>query len=124
MIQSEKVTDIFLDCLYQEDEDSTNHKLIEGILCNYGLNPIKIENHRKSISEMVDNLPEDFKDGWSFLNLCYNKNMEQWTGVHRVCEQLLLLGLAIGRLEYLVPRELWKTMPGQLPYIRVLGEGE
>lgn len=119
-----KVTEIFMDCLFTEDEDSTNFLEVEGILVNVGFNPIKIEKHRDSIRDLTNKLNENFLIGWSFLNICFNKDNELWTSSHKVCEQLLLLGLAIGKLEYILPRDVWNILPGKLPYIRLIGDVE
>ena len=31
-------------------------------------------------------------------------------------EELFCLGIAIGRVECLIPREMWKILPGGVPY--------
>ena len=34
-------------------------------------------------------------------------------------QELLLLGLAIEKIEYLLPREMWSILPGGMPYIKI-----
>ena len=43
----------------------------------------------------------------------------QWTDLHRTMEQLFLLGLASGLVTELMPRELWGSLPGGMPYYAV-----
>lgn len=116
-----RVYEVFLACLYKEGEDTSNHVKAEGITCLVGFNPDRLEEHRAEISEMLDELPEEFKEGWSFLNACVDKNDRQW-GEHKNVEQLFQLGIAIGRVKCLMPREIWAMLPGGMPYYTVLEE--
>jgi hypothetical protein len=34
-------------------------------------------------------------------------------------DELVCLGLAIGRIAFLMPREMWEMLPGGMPYIVV-----
>ena len=51
------------------------------------------------------------------MNLCYDKYDRQWTGMQRSMEALMVLGIAIGKIEYMLPREAWPDLPGGVPYI-------
>lgn len=125
MIDGFKVTEIFNKCLFK-DEEIVNGKpvvepvKVEGIMNNFGLHPVRIEESADEISGFINELPEEFKNGWSFLNLCQTKDGELWTGAHSVCEQLVVLGLGIGKMKYCCPREMWATLPGGVPYIQVI----
>jgi len=57
--------------------------------------------------------------GWSFLNLCSTKDEKQWTGLHERMEQLICLGMAIGKVSYCCPREMWPSLLGGMPYVRI-----
>lgn len=118
-----RVESVFHACLYMEGEDSSNHVLAEGIVHNVGFNPDRIEIHRKDIHDMLAELPNEFKanggGGWSFLQACIDKDGRQWTGMHRAMEQLFQLGMAIGEVEYLLPRDMWSALPGGMPYLVV-----
>lgn len=35
-------------------------------------------------------------------------------------EQLVQLGIALGKVKYCLPREAWKNLPGGVPYFMVL----
>lgn len=127
MINSEKLNEMLLDCLFKDDEVK-DRKLIneddaiyvDSIGCRFGLHKGRLENHREDIKEMIEQLPESFKEGDSFLNLCITKDEEQWTGFHSVCEQLMVLGIACGYLEYTMPCAFWELLPGGLPVLKVI----
>jgi hypothetical protein len=54
----------------------------------------------------------------SFLNACVDKHGNHW-GEHPSVEQLLVLGVAIGKIEYCLPREYWRALPGGVPYFMI-----
>jgi hypothetical protein len=68
---------------------------------------------------MLLQLPDKFMagsgDGFSFLGGCETKTGELW-GQHHDVEMLLCLGMALGMVKCLVPRDMWKVLPGGLPY--------
>ncbi len=117
------VESIFLDCLFKDGEVSSNHVLAEGITMTVGFNPGRIETHKAEIEALLDELPDQFQasggGGWSFLNACEDKHGNLWTGLHRRMEQLFLLGIAIGKVEYQLPRDMWGALPGGMPYLVV-----
>lgn len=122
MLNPQNVHELFINCLYKNEElinNKTPNKptIVEGIDLNVGFNPDKIEKNKEEIRALINQLHSNFKNGWSFLclNTCQDGNI--WTGSHRSMEQLLVLGLAIGALEYACPRTMWDVLPGGMPYI-------
>ncbi len=114
---SELTHKAFMDCLFKKGEDSTNLVKVEGITRMFGLHPQRLEEKRELITALLAELPAEFKEGWSFLNLCTTKDGKQWTGLHRVCEQLVVMAIGLGLMEYCFPRELWMILPGGVPYV-------
>jgi len=55
----------------------------------------------------------------SFLNMCIDKNGNQWADLHRTMDELVALGIATGKLSFLIPREMWSILPGGMPYLIV-----
>ncbi len=120
MPNAEKVNKILLDCLFK-DEEIINGKpvvdpiLVEGLVKKFGFHPGRIMEHKDEIVEQLSDLPNQFyKDGgggWSFLNFCQDNKGEQW-GEHHKMEEVVVLGMAIGKVTYLVPRETWHRFPG------------
>ena len=119
----EKVESIFSDCLFKKGEDTSECAKAEGVTLTVGFHPQRLESHRSKIEEMLEELPDEFQQarggGWSFLNACKTKEGAQWTGLHQIVEQLILLGIGLGKVEFLLPREVWEGLPGGLPYLVV-----
>lgn len=121
LISAEDVDGVFEDCLWANDCDGEPVH-VKGIgmatFCSD-----RLARHRDQIVAMLDGLPDSFKasggGGMSFLNACEDANGVQWTGLHRTMERLFLLGIGIGRVVSLMPRELWPALPGGMPYYRV-----
>lgn len=114
------VDKIFRACLFNEGEDTSNHVLAHGVRHKVGFHPGRLEEHRGDIESMLSQLSDDFtkQGGMSFLNACITKDGEHW-GEHPTVDQLVCLGLAIGKVEYCFPRESWNILPGGMPYFSV-----
>ena len=123
VLDPERVSAIFTDCLFRDGEDTSNHIKAEGIVRNVGFHPERLQNHKAEIEAMLDELPDEFKKsgggGWSFLNACNDKHGNQWTGLHQRMEQLFQLGIGISKVQYQMPREMWSVLPGGMPYLVV-----
>lgn len=122
------VTATMMDCLFKGDEVQPGvipegTILIEGIVSKYGFDPEGIKRNAGKIGELLDQLPDVFKEGggggMSFLQACCRSDGRQWTGLHRDMEALFVLGEAAGRVVCLMPREMWGALPGGMPYYLV-----
>lgn len=117
-LTSANVDQIFRDCLFQDGEDTSKAVLAEGVVNKFGFHPERLAHHKKEIGELLLQLPENFQmskgGGWSFLQACVTQD-GAWLG-HRNMEQLFALGLATEQAVCLMPREMWKMMPGSMPY--------
>lgn len=117
-LNSENVQAIFDYCVSTEEIDVID---IDGIAHKFRFNKTKLNEKNKDIIDMLHQLPEQFMHdqggGWSFLMACNNRNGERWTGLHLVMEQLFMLGMGCGVVEYLTPREMWQILPGGAPYL-------
>ena len=116
------VTEVFMDCLFRDGEDTSKAVVAEGIINKFGFHPDRLDLHKSEIRAMLEGLPDDFQPdkggGTSFLNACMTKDGEHW-GEHQNMEQLLALGIATKQATILMPRELWGALPGSMPYIGV-----
>lgn len=125
-LTTENVSKIFMNCLFEDEEikgkspDELAHVPVKGIMTNVGFHPGRLESHREEVKELLSQLPETFfkskGGGWSFLNMAMNNKNEQW-GEQRTAEQLLLIGMGLGLAEIQLPREMWSTLPGSMPYL-------
>ncbi len=117
------VEEIFLDCLFRDGEDTSSAVIVEGIGSNFGLHPDRVKTHKEDVQVLLAQLPTQFHagsgDGWSFLNGCTDKEGQLWTGDQMIVEQLFVLGMALGLVTCLLPREMWGALPGSVPYYLV-----
>lgn len=120
-LTAQNVENVFKACLFKENENIENSTIVDGITTKCSFNSKHIEENKSNIENMLAQLPDEFKKqnggGWSFLNLCNNNKGEQWTGFHFRMEQLICLGMAIKKVKYLMPREMWNMLPGGMPYL-------
>ena len=123
-LNAEHVNAVFVDCLFRDGEDTSQHVKAEGIVRNVGFHPARLESHKAEIVAMLDELPEQFQEksggGWSFLNACNDKHGNQWTGLHQTMEQLFQLGIGISKVKSLMPREMWGALHGGMPYYVII----
>jgi hypothetical protein len=123
ILTADKVREIFLDCLFKDGEDTEKHVQAEGVVYSVGFHPERLQQHRQEILTLLFELPDQFQydkgGGWSFLNACDDRHGVQWTGEHQTMEQLVQLGVGIGAVKYLLPRDLWAALPGGVPYFSV-----
>lgn len=112
----QNVEAVFADCL----ADTAEYTL-KGVLIEVAFNREKIVEHEQDIMQMLMQLPKEFHRpggcGWSFLNMCIDKNGNQWNDFHQTQDKLVCLCRSIGAVEFLMPRDLWKALPGGMPYI-------
>lgn len=122
-LTAQNVNEVFMDCLFRNGEDTSKAVTVEGIVSKFVFHPSRLESHKTDIKEMLSALPEQFQTdkggGWSFLNACMTNDGEQW-GEHQNMEQLFALGIATGQAKWLLPRDIWHSLPGGMPYVSVI----
>lgn len=130
LIDPQEVEQLLRYCLFTQDEIQDGEPKpgidwvkVEGITHTFGLVKSRLDEVAPKVNEMLDNLPAGFHadsgGGWGFLEACNDKNGDQWTGMHIRMGELFCLGVGIGRVECLVSRDLWKSLPGGMPYYRI-----
>jgi len=114
---AKEVSRIMLDSLNGQEEGAL---VVSGLVRKFGFSPEKISEHKETIRALLNEMPKEFHKetggGMSFLNLCMDKNGDQW-GEHRNMEELIALGIAAGMASYTLPREMWDVLPGAVPYV-------
>jgi hypothetical protein len=117
---------IFMSCLFKNVEldlalqpITKNFIEVEGVVIKTKFCSERIEKFRDQIITFLKELHPMFfsKTGWSFLNMAYDKNTMPWTDYHRSCDELVCLGIAIGKVKFEVPRQFWSVFPGGVPNI-------
>jgi len=132
-LTSENVNSVFDDCLFTDDEikaapNGQPAKMVaaEGIVNKFGFHPERIERHSDDVRTMLSDLPDSFMHdkggGMSFLNACMTKNDEHWAE-HPTMEKIFALGIGLNLVKPLMPRPMWRMMPGGMPYYVVNLEG-
>lgn len=113
---------LFKHCLFLPGEPTDNAVKVDGVVSSFGFHPERLEGGRHLVADWLQQLPEQFQydkgGGWSFLQACVDKDGRQW-GEHRNIEQLMCLGLALGLVTMLMPKEMWSVLPGGMPYFMV-----
>lgn len=98
--------------------------VIEGIKGIARFDKGALADHAEMIAWMLLELPDQFRasagGGWSFLNACDDRHGNQWTGLHATMEMLFMLGLAVGMVKLMLPRDMWEALPGGMPYYVVV----
>lgn len=120
-LTSDNVEHIFVECSRTPMRENI---IVRGVVIAAEFDVDKLNARRDDICDMLEELPDVFHvglgDGWSFANMCINADGEQWTDLHRVCDKLLCLGIAINAAEFTIKqRDLWRMFPGGLPYITI-----
>jgi hypothetical protein len=131
MIDTQKLEAVFVGCFFKDDElkDLKTGEVpagcvhVEGIVNRFGLHPERLEAARTKVVYWLKQLPTEFRaemgGGWTFLNACQTKDGEQW-GEHRNMEQLFCLGLGLKLVTEMMPRQMWKMLPGGMPYYSII----
>lgn len=78
----------------------------------------KLENYKDLITSWFQEMDSIyFKNsggGWAYHNMIHDRRGQLWTEDMEVLEELIGLGIAIGKCQFLLPRESWVT---GVPYI-------
>lgn len=96
---------------------------VEGVVSKFEFDPKRIASHSAAIGDLLAELPDQFQmpkgGGWTFLNACQDRHGNQWTDEHRTMERLFCLGIAAGKAQWVLPRDMWAALPGGMPYVAV-----
>jgi len=120
VIDPERVKELYGECLLNDADDPVD---VEGIVHPCRFSKAKLAEHHDEIGNILAQLPDTFKvghgGGWSFLNVCQDRDGNLWTGFHWTCEMLVQLGIGTGQAKWLGDRELWAAFPNGMPYVIV-----
>lgn len=130
-LTAENVTRIISDSLFRSEEvpgdpgektPPADAVIVEGIMNRWAFHPGRLEGHRQEIADMLSQLPEEFQihkgGGWTFLNACMTRDGRQW-GEHRSMDELFSLGQGLKLVKCQMPRDMWRMLPGGMPYYSV-----
>ena len=127
MIDPKEIHDMILDCLFKEGEPTDKFVAASGVVGNFGFHPDRLASYKPKLAEMIGDLhPAFLKEvggGWTFLNLCMDKNEHTWTDSQRVADEFLCLCVGNNLAQILIPRDMWSMLPGVVPYVVFSKEG-
>lgn len=130
MIDCSELDEAFRKCLYEDHEIvegkiPTDAVIVEGVINKFGFHPQRLEATRDKVIGWLKQLPLQFREdgpigggGWSFLQACMTADGNQW-GEHMNMEQLFCLGMGLKLVKCGLPRDVWKTLPGGMPYYSI-----
>ena len=125
MIDPNRVRAILLSAFFKERERVKDYVVVHAI---YGrdkaLHRQRLEASRAEVIQMLSNLPPEFlmAGGSSFCNMHLDSSYKAW-GSELAAHELLLLAHGLGLAHYVLPKPLWASMPGGMPFIRLGGGG-
>ena len=95
--------------------------VVEGIMRTFVFHPGRLEQSRPEVESIIREVVADpfFKgsgDGYSFLALCDDRAGHQWAE-HPTMEELCCLAIGLKLAGWCAPREVWKVLPGGMPYV-------
>ncbi|MBP3917141.1 hypothetical protein [Clostridium sp.] len=103
MIKSKIAREVFINCLLREDDlKDCEDKDIIVYATAYGktipFNKEKLEFYKNEIDEMTKGIPENPRKTWEFMNLCLPAENNLWSNIHDVCEKVIFLAVATGKI--------------------------
>jgi len=132
-LTADNVQAVVRDCLYRtadlddERRPPEDAVMVQGVTATFGFHPKRLEGHRADVLDLLGQLPDSFRKdkggGMSFLQMCNTHDGQQWTGLHRSMEDLLLLGIGLGLAGFCAPKALWPMLPGGMPYVWISADG-
>lgn len=129
--KSEIIRDTIKHCLYRQEEITDNKPpegFIEGdaIVKKYAFHPGRLDEKKEIIKELLSDMQDPFfmdkGGGWTFLNMPFDRHDQQW-GEQPTAGDLCALGIASGMLKFLLPRDMWSSLPGSVPYVGINLDG-
>lgn len=130
-LSHDNIEKIFADCFFKQEElpeNPTKDNMPEGAITVEGTRGTLVfhgertESHREEVKELLSQLDDNFMKekggGWSFLQMPFNKNGEQY-GEQMTADMLYCVAAALGYAKFALPREMWLALPGSMPYIEI-----
>lgn len=95
---------------------------VKGVVRNFVFATDRIDASKDDVISMLGQLPDDFMagkgGGSSMMAMPFDRYGNQW-GEQIDAEVLYVLGAALGLCTMPLPRAMWSTFPGGMPYITV-----
>ena len=111
----------------ENDDYPEDGIVVETVMAQVLFSKERVEEVRDDVIALLDQLPDKFKEneggGWSISQLHLTNDGAEWVEeLDGKLDMLLSLGFAIGKLRWILPRDLWHILPDQYPYVTVMEE--
>ena len=100
-------------------DDANQTILVEGIAHSFVFDANLLASEKNHIEELLASLPTNFNQGRPFLEMYCTRTGRAWTNSPTTLEKLLALGMAIGKVSYTHPKNIWWALSGGMPYITI-----
>lgn len=134
MNHAQVLEDLLRYCLFTDEEFATPNKtkwqgedipadsaVFRGVMTSFVFHPGRLGEKAGDIIELARGIVQDEflvnkGEGWSFLNLINTRDGVHWAE-HPTVEKLICICGALGLCDYLLPRKMWDTFHGGMPYL-------
>ncbi len=128
-LTKENVSKLFVKCLFTEKEVEEATKagetvptleavIVHGAVGSFGLHPERLKTVREEVVSLLQQLPEEFHEGTTFLNAVLTKDCTPW-GEQRNANELLVMGMGLGYVKEMLPKQFRHSLVGGVPYYQV-----
>lgn len=111
-------------CISDHVTSSTSIK-VEGVsrIFFFTFNEVEIEKIKKLLKALPMREEFSLMEIATFLKLSTNVDIRNGISIHpnfQRAEEIMALGIAIGRFKYVYPRNKWYTLPFGLPILEII----
>ena len=119
-LTTENVEAVLNRCLYIPGSHPSHEVInIEGFKNDFSFYSQALNQEKENIECLLAQLPSNFKEGWSFWEMYRTNDGRNWATSFKSMEALMVLGIAINKIRYLLPKDSWWSLPGSAPYVVV-----
>ena len=122
-----RVHEIIVGCLYNDAELPKDGSappgavIVQGVVGQFGFHPERLKAAQPKVEAVIREVVQDpflasKSGGMSFLNLCEDRQGQQWAE-HRTMDELVCLSIGLKLATFPLPRYYWGTLPGGVPYV-------
>jgi hypothetical protein len=123
-LEASNVEKVFAECINDDGSNRAQVVTIAGLTGDFTFFKLVLDQWENDIIDMLRQLPEAFtgKDsGDTYLNLCYNREKLRWTVDNATMEKLIVLGIAIGKAAFYLPKKTGDSFQINMPYVVIKG---
>ena len=121
-LNEKRIHEIFMNCVFNDRNGKSRMCVeVEGVMSDTYMDVNHLDNHKEEISSFLNELPDKFNtsEGASFLDANKDRHGREWTHIALHIDELIQLGMGIGRVVCLTPHDMWENMPGGVPNYRI-----